>query len=163
MAAITISNMLTLLLPQVGLTIVKVIQWTRTGTVACSSLLLLLLLLMMCNTLLHQACQQVDCCLLCLPCCQPVVVTEEIFASIWKRLLAVLVATAIACCAVHPNNIATCHCYYHWWIACGIYKIHLPVLSPVALGIVIVIAAGWLSLPLTKNIACFCSHCRDEL
>ncbi len=102
MAAIDCLNTLTLPLPQVALTIIKVIQWTRTSTMACSCLLLLLLLLMMRNTWLRHACQLVDCRLLLPRCRRPVVVATANLASVWKRLLAVVVTAANACCAVFP-------------------------------------------------------------
>jgi len=147
--------MLTLPLPQVGFTIVKVIWQPRISTVVCSCLLLLLLLLMMCNASLRRACQPVDCRLL-LPCHQPVVVADANFSSVWKRLLAVVVmhnSQCLLCC--FSSTIDTCHCCYHRRIACGIYKMHLPVfLSWVALAIAIAITAGWLLLPLTKKIVC---------
>jgi len=135
MAAIDCLNTLTLPLPQVALTIIKVIQWTRTSTVACSCLLLLLLLLMMHNTWLCHTCQLVDCRLLLPHCRRPVVVATANLASVWKRLLAVMVTAANACCAV-SSAIATCHCCYHRRIVRSIYKMRLPVfLSLVALAL----------------------------
>jgi len=83
------------------------------------------------------------------------------FFSVWKRLLAVVVmhnSQCLLCC--FSSTIDTCHCCYHWRIACGIYKTHLPVfLSLVALAVAIAITAGWLLLPLTKKYCLLDSHC----
>jgi len=102
--------MLTLPLLQGGLTNVKVIQWTRTSTVACSCLLLLLLLLMMNNTSLCQACQLVACCPIASSALSPACCSSKSIHL--KKITSVVVTIANTCCAIFQ-----CHC-------------HLPLLLP---------------------------------